>query len=409
MAVVRSSNEKGKTMPEHMNTTEIIQAEADYVLGTYARPPFVLVRGEGMYLYDSEGKAYLDFGSGIAVNALGHAAPDVVAAVREQVGELSHISNLYHSQPQAELANKLCQHSFADKVFFTNSGTEAMEAALKFARKYAQVKHGADKTQFVAFENGFHGRTFGSLSITAREKYQAPFRPLVPGALIAPFNDLDALEAAIGPQTCAVVLEPVQGEGGIHAASQEFMQAVRRFCDQYDALLIVDEIQSGMGRTGQLWAYQHYGIQPDMMTVAKALGGGLPIGAALLTEPVAAVMAVGDHGSTFAGGPVVCQAALAVLARISQADSLAHVRQMGETLQQKIQQLNKKSIQQIRGQGLMIGVELDSAAKDVMEKGYQHGLLLLSAGEKVLRLLPPLIVNQDDIDKFIQIFDNIID
>lgn len=396
-------------MSEEYNTEEIIQSEKEYVLGTYARPPFVLERGEGMTVYDTTGKGYLDFGSGIAVNALGHAALEVVQTCNSQLGKLSHISNLYHSAPHAKLAQQLCQLSFADKVFFTNSGTEAVEAALKFARKYAGINHGPQKHQFVAFENGFHGRTFGSLSVTAREKYQAPFRPLVPGAVIAPFNDIQALEKAIGPETCAVIVEPVQGEGGLYTATSEFMGALRRLCDRHDALLIVDEIQSGMGRTGKLWGYQHFNIKPDMMTVAKALGGGLPIGAALLTDRVAAAISVGDHGSTFAGGPVVCQAALAVLERVSQADMLEHVAEMGTYLQDSLKKLNKKSIKQLRGMGLMVGIELDVPAKTVMEKGYQNGLLLLSAGENVLRLLPPLIVSQNDVDKFIQIFDQIID
>lgn len=396
-------------MSEKYTAEEIIQAEKDHVLGTYTRPPFVLERGEGMTVYDTTGKAYLDFGSGIAVNALGHAAPEVAQACLTQIGELNHTSNLYHSAPHAKLAQQLCQHSFADKVFFTNSGTEAVEAALKFARKYASVNYGTHKHQFVAFENGFHGRTFGSLSVTAREKYQAPFRPLVPGAVIAPFNDIEALENTIGSETCAVIVEPVQGEGGLHTATPDFMQALRQLCDQHDAVLIVDEIQSGLGRTGKLWGYQHFDISPDMMTVAKALGGGLPIGAALLSDKAAAAISVGDHGSTFAGGPVVCQAALAVLARLSQPDMLARVQQMGTYLKDSLTGLNKKSIKQLRGLGLMLGIELDIHAKTVMEKGYQHGLLLLSAGENVLRLLPPLIVSHGELDKFIQIFDQIID
>ena len=247
-------------MSEEYSAEEIIQAESEYVLGTYARPPFVLERGEGMTVYDTAGKAYLDFGSGIAVNALGHASLEVVQACQTQVGKLSHISNLYHSAPHAKLAKQMCQLSFAEKVFFTNSGTEAVEAALKFARKYANVNHGAQKHQFVAFENGFHGRTFGSLSVTAREKYQAPFRPLVPGAVIAPFNDIEALEKTIGPETCAVIVEPVQGEGGLYTATPEFMQALRQLCNRHDALLIVDEIQSGHGTHRQavgLPALQH--------------------------------------------------------------------------------------------------------------------------------------------------------
>ena len=295
-------------------TTEIIQNEADNVLGTYPRPPFVLESGCGVTLTDTTGKKYLDFGSGIAVNALGHAHPDIVAVIQEQIAQLSHVCNLYHTAPQANLAKMLCELSFADKVFFANSGAEAVEAALKFARKYALETYGDGKTKIVAFEGGFHGRTYGALSVTAKEKYQAPFKPLLPDIVIAPFNDPAAAEKLIDSSTCAVIVEPIQGEGGVHIAESAFMQALRELCDQHGALLIVDEIQTGVGRTGKLWAYQHYGITPDIMTLAKALGGGLPIGAALLTDTVAETIGPGDHGSTFGGGPVVCQAALLIAA-----------------------------------------------------------------------------------------------
>jgi len=381
---------------------------ARYVLNTYARAPFVLARGEGMYLYDEDGKAYLDFSSGISVNALGHADPEIAAAVSQQIAQLSHVCNLYHSAPHADLAEALCARSFADKVYFCNSGTEAVEAAIKFARKYARTMHGPGKTGIVAFSGSFHGRTIGALALTAREKYQAPFRPLMPGASFAPFNDLAAAEKLIGPDTCAVFVEPVQGEGGIHPATAEFLAGLRAACDRYGALLVFDEIQCGMGRTGTLWGYEHSGVTPDMMTLAKALGGGLPIGATLLTDRVAAVMAPGDHGSTFAGGPVICRAAEVVLRRVSDPAMLAHIRAMGALLVEGLRGLDHPRIVEIRALGLMIGVEFDMEVAPLIAAGHAHGLLMINAGPNVLRLLPPLIVEESHIAQFLSTLDAIL-
>ncbi|MBN1202021.1 MAG: aspartate aminotransferase family protein [Anaerolineae bacterium] len=382
-------------------TGSIAEKTDQYVVHTYARAPFVLVYGDGMTVTDENGKQYLDFASGIAVNALGHNDAEIVAAVQEQVAQLSHICNLYYTAPQANLAEALCQCSFADKVYFCNSGGEAVEAAIKFARKYARSTVGPGKTGIVAFTGGFHGRTAGSLAITAREKYQAPFRPLMPGVSFAPFNDVAAAEKLIGPETCAVFVEPVQGEGGIHIATPEFLAALRDACDRFGALLVFDEIQCGMGRTGKLWAYEHTGVTPDMMAVAKALGGGLPIGATLVTERVAEVMQPGDHGSTFAGGPVICRAAEVVLKRVSQPELLAHVVTMGDLLKERLQELPSPHIQEVRGLGLMVGMELDIEATPLLNAGYEHGLLLLNAGPNVLRLLPPLVVDETHIDHLI--------
>ncbi len=390
-------------------TNGIIQKEANYILGTYPRPPFVLSQGNGLTLVDTDGNNYLDFGSGIAVNALGHSDPEITSVVQEQISQLSHISNLYHSTPQVQLAEQLCNFSFADKVFFSNSGSESVEAALKFARKNARVKHGPGKMGTVAFQGGFHGRTYGSLSVTSREDYQAPFRPLVPDIAFGPYNNIEAAQKLIGPNTCAVIVEPVQGEGGIHVASIEFMKALREQCDKFGALLIVDEIQSGMGRTGKLWAYQHFGIEPDIMTLAKALGGGLPIGATLLTDAVAQTIAAGDHGSTFGGGPVVSRVALVVLKRVSDPSMLNHVATISDYLLEKLTALNSSHIKQIRGLGLMIGVELDIEAKPLLIEGYKQGILLLNAGSNVLRILPPLIITEEEVDKFIQIMRMILD
>jgi predicted acetylornithine/succinylornithine family transaminase len=398
------------TMMIGLSTLEdqIWEQDAQHVLGTYARAPFVLSHGSGMTLTDTEGRDYLDFGAGIAVNTLGHADPEIAAAVQAQMAQLGHVSNLYLTAPQAELALMLCELSFADKVFFCNSGAEANEAAIKFARRYGRTIQ-PNKTQIVAFTGGFHGRTIGALAITAREQYQAPFQPLMPDVRILPFNDIDAAVNAISPNTCAVFVEPMQGEGGVIPASQEFMQALRDQCDRAGALLVLDEVQCGLGRTGKLWAYEHSGVQPDIMTLAKALGGGLPMGAVLLTDRVAQCIEAGDHGSTFGGGPVVAAAAKVVLRRVSDPGMLAHVTEMGSLLIQRLTELQSTHIKAIRGLGLMIGIELDCEAKPIIEAGYEHGIILLSAGSNVLRLLPPLIVSEADIEQFISIFKTILE
>jgi acetylornithine/N-succinyldiaminopimelate aminotransferase len=388
---------------------DIIHKEATYVLQTYKRAPFVLVRGQGVTVTDSEGRDYLDFGSGIAVNALGHAHPDIVAAVQEQAATLGHVCNLYHTIPQAELAGALCERSFADKIYFCNSGAEAVEAAIKFARKYALAAHGPGKTGVVSFTGGFHGRTFGALALTPREKYQAPFRPLMPGATYAPFNDVDAAREAIGDDVCAVFVEPVQGEGGVNVAEQTFIEALRDLCDEHGALLVFDEIQCGMGRTGKLWAYEHFGVEPDMMVLAKALGGGLPMGATLLTDRVAETVAVGDHGSTFAAGPVVARAAQVVLDHVSDPAMLEHVAAMGALIVDRLNAIDSPRIKQVRGLGLMIGVEMDGDVKPIVAAGYERGLILLNAGENVLRLLPPYIITEEHVDTLIEHLEGILD
>lgn len=381
--------------------TGIQDKTEQHVLHTYNRAPFVLERGEGMFVYDTDGNAYLDFASGISVNALGHAHADIAAAVSEQIAQLSHVCNLYYTAPQANLAELLCQHSFADKVYFANSGTEAVEAAIKFARKYARSTYGPGKTGIVSFRGSFHGRTMGALALTAKEHYQAPFQPVMPGVSYAPFNDVSAARQVIGPDTCAVFVEPVQGEGGIHPATPEFLTALRETCDQHGALLVFDEIQCGMGRTGKLWAYEHSDVQPDMMTVAKALGGGLPIGATLMTDAIATTIQAGDHGSTFAAGPVICRAAEVTLQHASDPALLAHVNTMGEHLQAKLKTIQSPLIKEVRGLGLMVGVELTVPAAPLVAAGYDHGLLVIIAGTHVLRLLPPLILEETHIDQLI--------
>ena len=393
-----------------MNTLDIIALEQQYVLQTYRRAPFVLVRGEGVRVFDNEGREYLDGMAGIAVNALGHNDPQVVAALRAAADGLIHVSNLFHTEPQVLLARSLVKSSFADRVFFCNSGTEAVEGALKFARKYARhafpqrgPTSGEDKTRIVAFAGSFHGRTMGALSATATEKYRTPFEPLIPGVRFAPFNDPVAAEESITDDVCAVIVEPVQGEGGVHLATPNFLECVRAACDRTGALLICDEVQCGLGRTGHLWAYQAYGITPDLMALAKPLAAGLPMGAVLMTQAVADVLAPGDHGSTFAAGPLVCRVAQVVLDRISAPDFLAEVHTKGQHLAARLSELVAASplACEARGMGLMWGIECEVDAAAIVAAGYRHSLLVCSAGPKVVRLLPPLTITLAELDELV--------
>ncbi len=380
-------------------TEEILHLEQEYVVQTYKRPPFVLVHGEGVNLFDSDGNAYADWVAGIAVNALGYGDKDIMRAIMQQAANgLLHTSNLYHTAPQAQLAALLTELSFADRVFFTNSGTEANEAAIKFARKLAYEKGQPDKHEIIAFSGAFHGRTMGSLTLTPKAKYQEPFKPLLPGVQIAQFNDIDSVKALINENTAAVFVEPVQGEGGIHIATPEFLRALRALCDRFDVLLIFDEVQCGVGRTGMLWAHEHSGVTPDIMTLAKPLAGGLPIGAALVTQRVADALHPGDHGSTFAGGLLVCETARTVLAKISQPDFLAHVRETGDYLLERLSEINSPLVQAVRGLGLMVGMQLNVDAAPLIEAGYRHGLLLVNAGPNVIRFVPPLIIEKHHVD-----------
>jgi acetylornithine/N-succinyldiaminopimelate aminotransferase len=393
-----------------MNTQEILALDDRYVLHTYNRAPFVLDRGEGLTLYDTDGKAYLDFVSGIAVSALGYGDPDVVQAICDQAARLTHVSNLYCTAPQAELAQLLVQTSFADKVYYCNSGAESVEAAIKFARKWAKMNGGPDKTEFVAFSGAFHGRTMGALALTPRPHYQDPFLPLMPGAHIATYNDLASAEALVNDQTCAVIVEPLQGEGGVIPADVAFLRGLRELCDRRGALLIFDEVQCGLGRTGDLWAHEMYGVQPDLMTLAKPLGGGLPMGATLLTQRVADAIEPGDHASTFAANPVIAAAAVASFRKISDPEFLAHVRWVGSYLEEGLLELQDKydTIQQVRGRGAIWGVEMDQSVAPLFPTCYAEGLLVLNAGPQVLRLLPPLVVQKEHLDRALEILDHAI-
>ena len=385
-----------------MDTQSIITDESQYLMQTYRRADIVLARGDGVYLFDTDGRRYLDFMSGIAVAALGHADPDVTAAVAQQAATLTHVSNLFYTIPQVGLARRLVTHSFADRVFFTNSGAEAIEGALKFARKWARGR-GQGKHEIVAFSGSFHGRTMGALSVTYKAAYREPFAPLVPGVCFAPFNDLAAAAALISDATCAVVVEPVQGEGGIHAATPAFLRGLRALCDQHGALLIFDEIQCGLGRTGRLWAHEAAGVTPDIMTLAKPLANGLPIGAILLTEDVAAAVGPGEHGSTFAGGPVVCRAGEVVFDRVSDPAFLAAVAANGQYLREQLRALASPLVVEVRGAGLLVGVELKTAVAPILAAARQRGLLVINAGDNTLRIAPPLIVTRDHIDAAVAI------
>jgi len=367
----------------------------------------VIVSGKGARVTDGDGRTYLDFAAGIGVNGLGYGDPKVVAAIRKQAGRLIHASNLYYSRPVQALAGRLAALAFPSKVFFCNSGTEAVEAAMKFARR---IGGPAGRTEFVAFERSFHGRTMGALSMTWTEKYRAPFEPLVPGVRFCPWDDLKAADGAIGSRTAAVFVEPVQGEGGLRVAPPEFLQGLADLCRERGALLVSEEVQCGLGRTGKLFAYEHAGIRPDMLTLAKPLGGGLPLGAVLLREELAPAIAVGDHGSTFGGNPVAAAAALVVLDRLRAPKFLDKVAQKGAFLREGLNQVARAhpAVTQVRSQGLMVGIELQGSALPVVKALRQKRILVTRAGDNVVRLLPPLVVKRKDIRQFLEALDAVL-
>lgn len=387
-----------------------IDNEKQFIAPTYTRPEIVFTHGEGVYLFDDDGNRYLDFCAGIAVNALGHSDPAWVAAVSEQAGLLTHVSNLYHTAPAVDLAERLVNSSFADKVYFANSGTESNEGAIKFARKYQRMHGHEGKTTIVSFSGAFHGRTMGALAVTPREKYQKYFRPLMPDVRVGEFNDMESAESVIQADTAAVILEPVQGEGGIRPAKPAFLKRVRELCDEHGALLIFDEVQCGLGRTGYLYAHEAFGVKPDMLTLAKPLAGGLPIGAVLMTDAIAATIKPGDHASTFAGGPLVARAAQVVFDKVSDPAMLAHVRDMSEHLHEQLEsKLPKDKVVDVRGMGLMIGVEMTVPVAPLVPQMAAKGLLTVGAGEKVLRLVPPLIITKNDVNRATDIIAGVLE
>lgn len=369
---------------------------------TYNRFPVVFERGEGLYLYDSEGEEYLDFYAGIAVNALGYGDPEYTSALKEQAENLLHISNYFYNIPSIEAGEKLLEASSMDKVFFTNSGTEAIEGALKIARRYGYDRDGSHDHEIIAMKNSFHGRSLGALSVTGNDHYQEPFKPLIPGIRFAEFNNLDSVKALFNEKTCAVILETIQGEGGIYPASQEFLEGVRALCDEHDALLILDEIQCGMGRTGAMFAWQKYGVKPDVMTVAKALGNGVPVGAFLACGKAASCLVPGDHGTTYGGNPFVCAAASKVLDIFKERNLTAHVEEMGQYLWEKLEELKSRfpEICGHRGMGLMQGLELTVPVGPISANALlEQKLVLITAGTNVIRFVPPLVIEKEHVDE----------
>ncbi len=393
-----------------MNSAEWIAKSDKYIMKTYGRYPIVPVRGEGSLLWDADGKRYLDFLAGVAVNNLGHCHPKVVAALQKQAAELIHCSNYYQIPSQIELAELLCAHSFADKAFFCNSGAEANEAAIKLARKYSREKYGPERYEIITAADSFHGRTMATVSATGQEKVQRFFDPLLHGFKHVPFNDAAALERAISPVTCAVMLEPIQGEGGVNIPSRSYLQEVRELCDRHGLILILDEVQVGMGRTGKLFAYEHFGITPDIMTLAKALAGGAPIGTMLARDEFAAAFTPGTHGSTFGGNPLVSAAAVATIRAILEEGLLNRAEEMGEYLLGELEALQRKYpfVLEVRGIGLMIGMNLSIPGGDIVKKGHDRGVLLNVTHDTVLRFVPALTVSKQEVDEMIGILDGIL-
>ncbi len=386
-----------------MTMNEYIQQADESLLHTYKRYPVVWEKGEGVYLYDTDGKKYLDFYSGIAVFAFGYNNQSYNDALKAQIDKIIHTSNLFYNVPAAEAAKKLTGKAGLDRVFFTNSGTEAIEGAIKTARKYAYDKDGCTDHEIIAMGHSFHGRSMGALSVTGNAKYQEAFKPLIGGVKFAEFNNLDSVKALVTGKTCAIILEPVQGEGGVYPATEEFIKGIKEICDENDILLIFDEIQCGMGRTGKMFAYEHYGVKPDVMTLAKALGCGIPVGAFLTTEKAAALVP-GDHGTTYGGNPLATAAVSQVLDMFEESNILEHVSQVSAYLEAQLDKLTEEfdCVEDHRGKGLMQGIILNKPVNDVIIKAMEQGLLVISAGSDILRLVPPLIITEEHVDEMIE-------
>jgi acetylornithine/N-succinyldiaminopimelate aminotransferase len=390
---------------------KLIDESKKYLMNTYTRAPIVLRKGRGMKVWDSTGKEYIDFVGGIAVNCLGHCYPKVVIAIQKQAQRLIHVSNLYHIEPQIKLARLLVDNSFADKVFFCNSGAEAIEGAIKLARKYAKEHVASHKYEIITAYGSFHGRTLAALSATGQEKFHQGFEPMVPGFKYVPFNDIDALRNAVTDKTCAILLEPIQGEGGIKIPSEDYLMEVRQLCDENKLLLILDEIQTGMGRTGKLFAYQYFGIKPDIMTLAKGLAGGFPIGAVLATDTVAAAFQPGTHASTFGGNPLACAASVATIETLLEDGFLLeHCVRIGKYFRDCLEKLKRdfsSYIVEVRGLGLLLGVELTKTCGPIVESCAARGILINCTSGNVLRFTPPLTVTEKEIDHLIDTLEDI--
>ncbi len=391
-------------MSENMTTTEIIEMFDKYVIANYSRLNRVIVKGQGSYLYDSEGNKILDMFPGWAVSGIGHCHPKVVEAVCKQAAQLIHIDNMMYTQQQGKLAELLSRRAFGGKSFFCNSGAEANEAALKLARKHTAK----EKYKFITAQGSFHGRTFATVTATAQPKYHEGFLPMLPGFVYVPFNDIQAMQEAFSDEVAAVMIEPIQGEGGINIATAEYLQAIRQLCDEHESLMIFDEVQTGMGRTGQWFGYQHFDVEPDIMTMAKALGGGVAIGAMMAKPHVAEALVPGTHASTFGGNPLACAAAIAVIEAIEQENLLENANNMGNYTREKLEQLNQKHhiIDHVRGIGLMIGIQLSAPGAEIVSRCLEKGLRINCTQQTVLRFMPAMTVTQDEIDQAIEILDS---
>jgi len=395
-----------------MEIKKLLEDSSHYIMNTYNRFPIVLRKGRGIKVWSSDGKEYLDFVGGIAVNILGHCHPKIVIAIQKQAQRLLHVSNLYHIEPQIKLARLLVEHSFADKVFFCNSGAEANEAAIKLVRKYAKEHSGKNRFEIITAINSFHGRTLATVTATGQEKFQKGFEPLVPGFKYVPFNDIVVLKSAITQNTCAVMLEPIQGEGGVKMPDPDYLKNVRELCNERNLLLILDEVQTGMGRTGKLFAYEHFNITPDVLTLAKGLGGGVPIGAMLASDKIASAFEPGSHASTFGGNPLVCAAAISTIETLLEDGFMFdQCKRMGEYLKEGLKSLQKEFssiIIDIRGMGLLIGMEFTRDCSAVVKACMEKGLLLNCTAGNVLRFTPPLVVQEKDIDHMIDILEEVL-
>lgn len=393
-----------------MTTEELMAYSEKYIMNTYARFPIVLVKGEGAKVWDSDGNEYLDFVAGIAVCNLGHTNKKVVEAIKEQVDVLTHVSNLYYIEPQIRFAKLLVENSFADKVFFCNSGAEANEAAIKLARKYAYEKMKGNRYEIITMENSFHGRTLTTVTATGQKKFQAGFAPLPEGFNYVPFDDIAALERAVTEKTCAVMVEPIQGEGGVRIPGKDYLREVRNICDDRGILLICDEVQVGMGRTGRLFAYEECGTEPDIMTLAKATGNGFPVGAMLATDKVAAVFNPGSHASTFGGNPLAMAAGVAVMETLLRDGILENCRSVGAYFIEKLRELQKSYsiVREIRGKGLIIGAELICEGGDLVRDAMAKGLLINCTCGNILRFVPPLTISKADVDRVIEVLDGVL-
>jgi acetylornithine/N-succinyldiaminopimelate aminotransferase len=392
-----------------VDSQTLMMLSEKYVANTYARYPVLLVRGKGTRVWDLEGEEYLDFVSGLAVCNLGHCHPKVVKAIQDQAEKLIHVSNFYYIEPQIQLASLLCKLSFADKVFFCNSGAEANEGAMKLARKYAKEKVGKDRYEIITMERSFHGRTLATLTATAQEKFHKGYEPLMPGFKYVPFNDIGAVKNAIDSKTCAVMLEPIQGEGGVNCPSEGYLKTLREICDERGIVLIFDEVQVGMGRTGKLFAYEHDGVEPDMLTLAKSLAGGVPIGALLIKKGIADSFKPGDHASTFGGNPLATAAGVAALTTILKERMLENCQKMGDYFISKLEEIKGKFpfVKEVRGKGLILGLELKMDGGSIVKEMLKKKILINCTMGNVLRFLPPLIVTREEVDQVVKALEEV--